>query len=584
MNLFCCDIFKKVFVFLSFGFLILVLPDFSFAREIEEITDWYIKDIQSTVIVNKDSSLFVEEKITADCGRLPGKHGIFRVLPLQSRTEEGEIIKTPIDLIGIADFEGNPLPYSTIKDRFDNTVTWKIGDPKKTVSGKNYYRITYIVKNAIRFENEDFDELYWNLVGQFWQIDIDSFSIEINFPEEISKDNSQIYYYSGIFGSTETEGADYEWKNSHVLKFFSNRPFGAREGLTASIAFPKNIFTPYQPGFFELWGKYLWFLIPIFSFVLCFYLWIKYGKDPKVNKTITPEFEIPENITPLEMGALISNGDVSDESISAAIVDLAVKKYIVIEQIDRPWYSGGKDFKLKKVKPEEEFLALPSLERLLTEKIFGEKKEVFLSLLKASFHKEMPLIKKAAAEKLALKSLISEKGRMLRTVFLIIASIFFVWAVLLAWLYSIFAAISLALAAAFFVIFGRIMPKRTPKGAELNWRIKGFKMYMEKAETFRQRFYEKENIFEKLLPYAMVFGITKIWIKKMEEIYGKEYFQNYHPAWLAGAAVGSFSADSFTSQINSLSAGIASSVGTSSGSGGSGYSGGGGGGGGGGGW
>ena len=52
------------------------------------------------------------------------------------------------------------------------------------------------------------------------------------------------------------------------------------------------------------------------------------------------------------------------------------------------------------------------------------------------------------------------------------------------------------------------------KGAELLWRIKGFKLYMETAEKYRQQFYEKENIFEKLLPYAMVFGMTEIWVKK----------------------------------------------------------------------
>jgi Predicted membrane protein (DUF2207). len=78
------------------------------------------------------------------------------------------------------------------------------------------------------------------------------------------------------------------------------------------------------------------------------------------------------------------------------------------------------------------------------------------------------------------------------------------------------------------------MPKRTLKGAELNWRVKGFKLYMETAEKYRAQFNEKENIFEKFLPYAMVFGMTKLWIKKMEKIYGKEYFASYHPVWYAG--------------------------------------------------
>ena len=50
-------------------------------------TDWVIKDFQSTITVNKDSSLLIEEKITADADSLPDKHGIFRVLPTQTKTD-----------------------------------------------------------------------------------------------------------------------------------------------------------------------------------------------------------------------------------------------------------------------------------------------------------------------------------------------------------------------------------------------------------------------------------------------------------------------------------------------------------------
>lgn len=579
MKLYFRNILKKAFVF---GFLILALPGFSLAREAGEIiTDWYVKDFQSTIIVNKDSSLLIEEKITADCGNLPDKHGIFRVLPLRFKTEAGEI-KTPVRLVSITDFNGKTLPHSTIRDRASNTIAWKIGDPKKTVAGENYYKITYIVENAINFANPEFDEFYWNLIGNFWVIDIDNFSIDISFPEEVNKNNAKVSYYSGIFGSAESEGVVNRWKTDNILNFSSLRSFKAGEGLAASISFPKNIFTPYKPGIFDEYGKYLWLLVPLFSFIFCFYLWLKYGKDPKVKKAVVPEFEPPANLTPLEMGALAGNGDVSSKLFSASIIYLAVKKYIVIEQIERAWYLGGKDFKLKKIKPEEEFLSLPFSEKVLIEKMFKEKKEVFLSLLKTSFYKEMPSIQKAAAENLALKSLISEKGRALRKAFFAVSSVYFISG---AFLFLFFQTIAGLLAMTFsgiiILLFAKIMPKRTPKGAELNWRIKGFKMYMEKAEAFRQRFNEKENIFEDLLPYAMVFGIAKLWAEKMEEIYGKEYFQSYHPIWLAGTTAGSFDADSFNSQIKSISSGISSATGTSSGSG---SSGGGRGGGGGGGW
>jgi len=118
------------------------------------------------------------------------------------------------------------------------------------------------------------------------------------------------------------------------------------------------------------------------------------------------------------------------------------------------------------------------------------------------------------------------------------------------------------------------------------WEVQGFKLYMETAEKYRQQFYEKENIFEKFLPYAMVFGITGLWIQKIKQIYGEKYFETYHPVWFTGAGISTFNVNSFTSSLNSISSSIAANISSPSGSGvgGGGGAGGGGGGGGGGGW
>lgn len=127
------------------------------------------------------------------------------------------------------------------------------------------------------------------------------------------------------------------------------------------------------------------------------------------------------------------------------------------------------------------------------------------------------------------------------------------------------------------------MPKRTLAGAELNWEIKGFRMFMETVDKHRAEFYEKENIFEKFLPYAIVFGITGLWIKKMKDIYGEDFYRTYAPVWFIGN-MGSFDADSLNGAISGLSSSIASNTSSPSGSGEAGGAGGGGGGGGGGGW
>ena len=78
------------------------------AFERRVITDWYIKNFDTEIILNKDSSAEIVEKITADCGNLPGKHGIFRIIPKKIKIKDGKEIKTPVKLIGITDFSGKP--------------------------------------------------------------------------------------------------------------------------------------------------------------------------------------------------------------------------------------------------------------------------------------------------------------------------------------------------------------------------------------------------------------------------------------------------------------------------------------------
>ena len=47
-------------------------------------------------------------------------------------------------------------------------------------------------------------------------------------------------------------------------------------------------------------------------------------------------------------------------------------------------------------------------------------------------------------------------------------------------------------------------------------------------------------IIDKFLPYAIVFGIAELWAKKMQLIYGEDYFKNYHPVWFIGSSFASF--------------------------------------------
>jgi uncharacterized membrane protein len=131
------------------------------------------------------------------------------------------------------------------------------------------------------------------------------------------------------------------------------------------------------------------------------------------------------------------------------------------------------------------------------------------------------------------------------------------------------------------VIFSRAMGKRTPKGRELYRRIKGYREFVNTAERYRQKFFEQKNLFNEVLPFAIVFGLTKKFAEAMKEIGLK------NPELVGYYGAHPFSAYTFTNSVTAFSnsfSSAAASVPSSSGSGGGGSSGGGFGGGGGGSW
>ncbi len=147
--------------------------------------------------------------------------------------------------------------------------------------------------------------------------------------------------------------------------------------------------------------------------------------------------------------------------------------------------------------------------------------------------------------------------------------------------------VAAALVGGMTVLLSGAMPRKTADGEELLRRIRGFRMYMDTAETQRQRFAERENIFAEYLPYAIVFGLVSKWAGAFEGLDTEKAVAS----WYTGSSftnIGAFSSGlaDFSSSVSSVISTAPASTGGSSGSSGfsGGSSGGGGGGGGGGSW
>jgi len=208
---------------------------------------WSVDDYQSDIIVNTDASLYIKETIKASCPGCIDKHGIFRVLPLQYTNDHRKHISSPLELQSITDETGKPYPFTTKNNTFNHTLMWKIGDPNIDVTGDHTYVIIYRVKNAVRSANPQFDELYWNLSGNFWDIPIDHFTAHITFPKPIAQSNTRINLYSGTQGTRTNTFGSSVWTDPQVLTVSSTDILEPRNGITLSTTFPKGIITPISP-------------------------------------------------------------------------------------------------------------------------------------------------------------------------------------------------------------------------------------------------------------------------------------------------------------------------------------------------
>ncbi len=598
---------RKLFSIFLLSFFLL-FPQTIHART--NVTEWYIKNFATEIVVNTDSTVTITEKISADCGNLPDKYGIFRTLSTRSYKTKDEPVIRPIELISITDFAGTPYQYATTNNTSDHTITWKIGDPNHTVTGVNNYQIVYKVTNAILFDQEKFDEFYWNLNGAFWDMEIDNFTATVVFPPGITQNNTSIYNYAGVFGSKDTDLVKYEWTGENTITYQSTRGLAKQEGITTSVAFSKNIITPPAViptakdefpsgistnlsgltsyligslGIYSILTTILGLILPFIVFGICFYYWSKYGKDPVLNKTVIAQYEPPAKLNPMQLSFIYNNGSLSSTAITASIINLAVKKYITIKETQKKvLFFTNKDYILSKNSSQSDLVTLDKSEHKLLDYLFEGKSEIALSSLTNKFYTKIDPLKNHIQKEMLDQKLFEAQGFKIQNYMYIGLAVIFVLGFVAPFImFSVFASVIIVL------VFASWMSKLTPQGADYKWQAAGFKLFMETAEKYRQAFNEKENIFEKFLPYAIVFGIVKQWSAKMSEIYGQDWESHYAPVWYTSMSGAAFNAADFSSSISSLSSSMSSTISSSpssSGSGGGGSSGGGGGGGGGGGW
>lgn len=567
---------RKLAIFLAVLFFLSLKPVLAqdFNQDPFSFYSEKIKNFSVDITINKDSSFLVKENILYDFGE-NYKHGIYRNIPLND---------TEIRVMKVTDEFDNSYPFKVNKE--SGYVKIKIGDPDKTIKGEHTYNIFYRAEREIRFF-QDHDELYWNVTGNEWDVPIEKSSATVHLPEKVSVDNLKFACFTGSFGSKESD-CSFKLEDNGDIIFESKDSFYPREGLTIVLGWPKGLVK--EPGLLQklLWNfeKFWPLLIPIFIFTFLFKKWWREGRDPRIKKTIIAQYEPPDNLRPAEVNFIIKQG-VQPKDISATLVDLAVRGYIKIKEIKNPGIFKKDDYELIKLKDFDDSKEdLRKYERELLKDIFDSKETALISSLKNKFYSHLPTIINKVYPGIAdFKYFVSDPKKITGKWLLIGIVILFFFVPLSSVLKNYLLLISFLISGLLFLTFAPFMPKRTEKGAEAYWHILGFKEYINTAEKYRAEFQEKENIFEKYLPYAIIFGLVDKWAKAFEGIY------QVPPSWYEGDFGSHFTTLAFVSSLNRNLSSVNSAFvsrpgggGSGSGFGGGGFSGGGGGGGGGGSW
>ncbi|MFI5054353.1 MAG: DUF2207 domain-containing protein, partial [Acidimicrobiia bacterium] len=488
--------------------------------------------------IEADGAILVQETIAYDFGVVP-RHGIFRVIPVRTEQsgKDGYDRVYPLSVVSVAASEGTPAQYTVETDGNDKRI--KIGDPDRTITGAHSYVITYRVRGALN-GFADHDELVWNAVGVDWPVTIQNARAVVHSPAPISR----VGCASGSYGSTfpcdvaEAAGSS---------ATFAKAPLGPYEGMTFTVSVPKGAVPAPKPILEERFNLASAFrvtpatgglaggMFALLVGIVLFLVWrfgrdrryagsavdAAYGKDggPEVSAPLheaeTPvEFVPPDDLRPGQLGTLIDFA-ANPLDVTATIIDLAVRGYLKIEEVEKEWYQRKHDWKLTKVdKPGE----LHRYERSLYDGLFKSGDEVLLSDLHNTFAARMQSVQKQLMDDAIAKGWFSRRPGTVKGGFVALGVLLVLVGVgltvlLAATTHAALLGVPIAVGGVVMIVGARWMPRRTAKGYALLRHAEGFKRFIDESEKRRAEFAEKKNLFSEYLPYAVVFGATKKWAR-----------------------------------------------------------------------
>jgi len=570
--------------------------DFSF----DSMTVEYLLDRSPT----GEPILTTEENLVAVFPEEDQNHGIQRAIPLSYQGRS-----TNPTIVAVTDGDGNNLTYTS--EELDGFLVVTIRD-ENFVHGRVPYSILYTQTNVIvaPSDADGIQEFYWDVNGTGWSQPFGLVSAQVTVSSELSASltpNSACYQGGeGEVTPCGTSTSEESATGARTFTFVATdlAPYAT---LTFAIGFAPGTFVfPDTSLFAHPLGVVfaivtaLMFALFISALVMRLVVW----RNARGRGIVIAQYEEPVGMTPVLAATILR---LQSRAIVAALLRLAVDRKIVIRDAIPGRKRGGFEIQLVSVSD------LGEEDTRVVKAAFGPSMAVDSMFITTTpdtarvsrFRK----VWKAAKASAIASGLRTRPDRALRG-----------WAI----------AISLVVTVALFVLGGIVLADGfggggvalltylvnfvltlttvlllatveplTKLGSETREHLEGLKLFIRLAEADRVAFLQSPegaqrrpdptkpgemiHLYEKVLPYAVLFGFEKKWASELASLYEKE---SQHPYWYS--TNDDFAATAFVVGLTGLTAsatswGASASSSSSSGSDGGGFAGGGGGGGGGGG-
>ena len=571
--------------------------DFSFTSM---TTDFYLgRD------AGGNATLRTVETLIAEFPNVDQNHGIERAIPLKYGEADLEL-----SIKSVTDGAGSSIPYS--RNNTDGFAVLRIGSADTFVHGAATYRIEYTQRNVVRsFDDTASDEFYWDVNGTGWSQPFENVTATVHLRDGISSSlTDNLACYQGYAGSTTK--CDIE-RSGGTITATATR-LSANQNMTIAIGFDPATFVD-PPLLKNNWVFAIlpWLLLGLTGAALLSVLFLRIfvWRDAKGRGIIIPEYSPPDDAYPLLAAELLQR---PRSALPAQIVRFAVARTLAIRE--KPTLPKNKKYEIELLDDGE---SLPKDEKWILTGLFGE--------LEVGKQQTLDSTDRALGDRLSgrstlMKAEVGKRGWRVRPISR--ASRWLGWTTFLTAAAAVTVFISagindvqqigvgpaaLVCSLGWIVIVALAIPPlvMSDEGARVRDYLYGIRDYIALAEVDRIKFLQAPGtaeridvtdesaiikLYEKLLPYAMIFGLEKEWIGEL----GRHYEVTEQPEWYSGgngfthvagfnlALASTHFSTTPTSSSSGSSWGSSGGSSYSGGSTGGGSSGGGGGGGGGGGW